>query len=87
MSRTQPEKERWRLERQVTLGVIAAMTLQAAAALIWAGGAQERLAQLERRAAETRPFGERLARIEANTAQMRAALERIESRLEEEKRE
>ncbi|WP_287157841.1 hypothetical protein [Euryhalocaulis sp.] len=46
MSKVLPARERWRLERQVTLGVIMAMTVQAGAALVWAGSAGERLSQL-----------------------------------------
>jgi len=81
MSKVLPERERWRLERQVTLGVIMAMTVQAGAALVWAGSAGERLSQLERRADLAQPLGERLARIEAKVELSGAALARIEARL------
>lgn len=78
-----PARERWRLERQVTLGVILALTLQAAGALIWAGSAGERLTQLERRADVAQPLSERLARIEEKVGQSQTALARIEARLDQ----
>lgn len=83
MSRVLPERERWRLEKQVTLGVICAMTLQAGAALVWAGAAGERISQLERRADLAEPLAERLARIEAQVSELRAGQKRIESKLDQ----
>lgn len=73
----------WRLDRSITLGVILALTLQTAGALMWAGAANERLDQLETRVEASAPVAERLARLEAHAAYSRAALERIERRLEE----
>ncbi len=73
----------WRLDRSITLGVILTLTLQTAGALMWTGAANERLDQLETRADASAPVAERLARLEAHAAYSRAALERIERRLEE----
>ena len=73
----------WRLDRSITLGVILALTLQTAGALMWTGAANERLDQLEIRADASAPVAERLARLEAHAAYSRAALERIERRLEQ----
>ena len=73
----------WRLERSITLGVILALTLQTASALLWAGAVSERLDQLENRAAQSAPMTERLARLEEHAAYSRAALERIERRMDE----
>ena len=73
----------WRLERSVTLGVIIALALQTAGALMWAGATNERLNQLEVRAEQTAPVTERLARLEEHVAYSRAALERIERRMDE----
>ena len=73
----------WRLDRSITLGVILALTLQTAGALMWTGAANERLDQLETRADTFAPVAERLARLEAHAAHNRAALDRIERRLEE----
>lgn len=71
-----------RMEIKVTLAVGAAIALQSAAGLIWAGAAGERLAQLERRADETRVIVERTARLEEQARSIRASVERIEARLE-----
>lgn len=72
----------WRFERQITVGVIIAVALQTAGALIWAGATGERLSNLENSAEASQPVNERLARLEAQTVYMLAALERIEQRLD-----
>jgi len=74
--------EGWRLERHVTLGVVIAMTVQAAAALLWFGSAGERIVQLERRADTQGPVLERLARLEETARRNQATLTRIEARLD-----
>ena len=66
------------LDRKITYGLIFAVVLEAAAALIWAGGAAERLSDVEQRLAEHRTVAERLARLEAETAAVRRQLDRIE---------
>lgn len=71
----------WRFERHITFGLVVALALQTAGALIWAGATGERLRHLEGRAAAAAPVNERLARLEEQTVQMRAALERIERRM------
>ena len=79
----QGERQAWRFERNVTLGVVTALALQTAGALMWAGATGERLDQLEARAAAVEPLYERLARLEEHSAHTRAALARIEHRLNE----
>ena len=90
------EAERLRIERQVGLGVIVAVIVQAGAVLLWAGRTAERIDQLELRLEAQAGVVERLARleeqavatrtvlgrIEEQAAASRAALERIEARLE-----
>jgi alkylation response protein AidB-like acyl-CoA dehydrogenase len=49
---------------------------------VWAGGAAARIATLEQRVGEQRLVAERLARLEAQGEATRAAVERIERRLE-----
>lgn len=75
-----------RFERPLTLGVILALALQSAGALIWAGAAGERLDQIERRlddqAALATPVAERLARLEEHAVHTRESLARIEDRLD-----
>ena len=69
-------------ERKMPWAVIAAVAVQTAAALIWAGGAAARIHTLESRVAEQRMVAERLARLEEQSQATRAAVERIERRLE-----
>lgn len=74
---------RFRLDRQVTLALIFAMAVQTAGAMVWAGRAAERLGQLERRIGRQDDVGERLARLEEQIALTRAAVSRIEDKLDE----
>jgi hypothetical protein len=74
--------EGWRLERQVALGVVVAVMAQAAAVLLWAGAASARLDAVQDQLERQGPAAERLARLEEQAAFTRAALERIEARLE-----
>lgn len=68
--------------RRIPVAVIAALALQTAGALVWAGGAAARIAVLEERVGEQRQVVERLARLEEQSKATRAAVERIEMRLE-----
>ena len=76
------EVTRWRLDRQVSLAVIVAVVLQAGGALLWAGQAAARIDQLESQVEAQGPLSERLARLEEQAAAARAALDRIEAKLE-----
>lgn len=69
--------------RKVPVALIAALAVQTVGGLIWAGGAAARIATLEDRVAEQRLVAERLARLEAQGEATRAAVERIERRMEE----
>jgi len=62
--------------------VIAALVVQTVGGLVWAGGAAARIATLEERAGEQRLVAERLARLEEQSMATRAAVERMELRLE-----
>jgi type VI protein secretion system component VasK len=73
---------RWRLDRQVSVGLIIAVVLQAAAALMWAGRASARLDDMQRRLDAQAPVAERLARLEEQAGATRAALDRIEAKLD-----
>ena len=68
--------------RRIPVAVIAALALQTAGALVWAGGAAARIAVLETRADAQGQVAERLARLEEQSKATRAAVERIELRLE-----
>ena len=73
---------RWRLDRQVSIGLLVAVALQAAAALLWAGKASARIDDMQRRLEAQAPVAERLARLEAQADATRQSLARIEARLE-----
>lgn len=68
--------------RKIPVALIAALLVQTIGGLVWAGGAAARIATLEQRVGEQRLVAERLARVEAQGEAVRAAVERIERRLE-----
>ncbi|MCO8029412.1 hypothetical protein NI454_05540 [Brevundimonas diminuta] len=69
--------------RKMPVALMAALLVQTVGGLVWAGGAAARIATLEQRVDEQRLVAERLARLEAQGEATRAAVERIERRLEE----
>ncbi len=73
---------RWRLDRQISVALIVAVALQAAAALMWAGRASARIDEMQSRLNAQAPVAERLARLEEQATAARAALDRIEAKLE-----
>jgi hypothetical protein len=82
MART-PTTSRWRLDRQITTGVILAAVLQTGGLLIWAGKEAARVDQIERRLDAQSSVSERLARLEEQVVGARAALERVEHKLDQ----
>jgi len=72
------------IDRTVTFGLVLAILIQTAGALLWAGAAEARLAHLESRAVSDAPVAERLARLEEQMLMARQSLGRIETRLDEE---
>jgi hypothetical protein len=68
--------------RKVPVAVIVALAVQTVGGLVWAGGAAARIATLEERVGEQRLVAERLARLEEQSLATRAAVERVEMRLE-----
>ena len=68
--------------RKVPVALIAALAVQTAGALVWAGGAAARISVLEDRVGEHGQVAERLARLEEQSKATRAAVERMELRLE-----
>jgi hypothetical protein len=71
----------WHLDRRVPLALVLALVMQAVSALLWAGAASERIAALETQAATNQVLLERTARLEVETAYIRASLDRLERRL------
>lgn len=70
------------VKARIPAAVLVAVLVQAAAALLWAGGASARIAVLESRVEGQGSVAERLARLEEQAAATRQAVERIERRLE-----
>ena len=68
--------------KRVPLALVVALVVQTIGGLVWAGGAAARIATLEVRVSEQRLVAERLARLEEQGVATRAAVERIERRLE-----
>ncbi len=68
--------------RKIPVAVIVALVVQTVGGLVWAGGAAARIATLEERVGEQRLVAERLARLEEQSLATRAAVERVERRLE-----
>ncbi len=68
--------------RKIPLAVIVALAVQTLGGLVWAGGAAARIATLEERVGEQRLVAERLVRLEEQSLATRAAVERVERRLE-----
>ena len=73
-----------KIDQRVTLALIAALFLETAGGLIWAGRAAARLEEVERAVATQPEVAERLARLEEQVAEARRALTRIERRLDDE---
>nr|WP_314430503.1 hypothetical protein [uncultured Brevundimonas sp.] len=69
--------------KKIPVALITALLVQTIGGLVWAGGAAARIATLEQRVGEQRLVAERLARVEAQGEAVRAAVDRIERRLEE----
>ncbi|MEE4212603.1 MAG: hypothetical protein V2I43_25435 [Parvularcula sp.] len=62
--------------------VTAAVAVQSIAALLWAGAAANRLAQIEEELGERPALEVRTARLEEQTSHLNAALVRIETKLD-----
>lgn len=75
----------WRLDRQVSVAVLFAFVVQTGGALLWAGGAAERITALESRLDKQSGVAERLARLEAQADASRVSLARIEAKLDEQR--
>lgn len=73
----------WTLDRRVPIAFVGAVLIQTCAALIWAGSAGERIAQVEHQAARVQELAERAARVEEQTRLMQASLARIEAKLDD----
>ena len=71
------------LDRRIALGVIFALFVQTAGALVWTGAAAQRLEIVEQEVAAQKGVSERLARVETELVAMRKQLDRIERKVEQ----
>lgn len=69
-------------DKRIGFALIFTIIVETIGALLWAGAAAARLSEVERRVEDQRYVGERLARLEVRAEDTRAALDRIERRLE-----
>ncbi len=68
--------------KKMATALAVALAIQTIGGLVWAGGAAARIGTLEARVSEQRLVAERLARLEEQGLATRAAVERIERKLE-----
>ena len=72
----------WRMDRQITAGVLLAVALQTGGVLIWAGREATRIEVIEQRLDRQSNVAERLTRLEEQVFAARATLERMEHKLD-----
>ena len=72
----------WRIDRQITAGVLLAVVLQTGGVLIWAGREAMRIEVIEQRLDRQSNVAERLTRLEEQVFAARATLERMEHKLD-----
>jgi len=82
MAMTQNEANGWHLDKRVPIALIAAMVLQTAGALLWAGAAMQRIDYLEREVIASATIGERTARVEEQIRYLRQSVDRIETKVD-----
>lgn len=70
-------------ELRINPAVALAFLLQTATAFMWAGAAENRIHQLEKRVQTREQFFERTARLEENVDAIRIAVERLELKVDE----
>ncbi len=75
------------VDRKLPSALIAAVVLQTAGALFWAGSAAERISVLEKTAAGNQAAIERVAVLEEQVSTIKQSLDRIESKLDRASRE
>jgi len=75
------------LDRKLPAALIAAVVLQTAGALFWAGSAAERISVLEKTSANNQTAIERVAVLEEQVTTIKQTLDRIETKLDRANRE
>ena len=72
----------WYLDRRLPVVLIVSLLLQSGAALVWAGQWKQRLIHVEERVSHSTSAKERITRLEEQVIFMRAALKRIENKID-----
>jgi hypothetical protein len=72
-------------DKRIPMALVFAFLVQTAGALFWAGSAAERIAVLERNATRDQAAIEQVAVIEDQVAQMKQSLDRIETKLDQQR--
>jgi hypothetical protein len=70
------------IDKKITWALILAIAVESAGVFAWAGGAAERLKELEVRVAGQAELAERLARVEVQLELAGAQLDRIETKMD-----
>lgn len=78
-----PEPTPPQSELKISVAIGTAFLIQSAFALIWAGGAAERIKQLETRVDASQELIVRTARLEEQVKSVRTTLIRIEEKIDE----
>jgi hypothetical protein len=86
MSDISPTRGQITVDTRMTLALLVTICLEAVAGLLWVGAAAQRLSVLEASMTAQQPITERMARIEAQMVGVRATLDRIENRIDTERR-
>jgi hypothetical protein len=86
MSDISPTRGQIIVDARMTLALLVTICLEAVAGLLWVGAAAQRLSVLEASMTAQQPITERMARIEAQMGGVRATLDRIENRIDTERR-
>jgi len=71
-----------KMDKRVAFGLLFAVFVQTAGALLWTGAAAQRLEMLEQDVAEQKGSAERLVRVETELIAMRSQLDRIERKID-----
>lgn len=71
-----------RLDKKIALGLIFALFVQTAGALLWTGAAAQRLDMVEHELSDRKGMFERLVRVETELLAMRQQLDRIERKID-----
>lgn len=81
-----PPRGQIMVDGRMTLALLVTICLEAVAGLLWVGAAAQRLDMLEASMNAQQPITERMARIETQMSGVRATLDRIENRIDGERR-